>query len=444
MLPVTTATTAVLDGLPKVLRPAVEDYLDAHRHPELSGAEKRTAALVARRLNAAGFEVATGVGGHGVVGLLRNGPGPVVMLRAELDALPVQENTGLSYASEAVALGAEGRPVPVMHACGHDLHLACLTGTASLLSGARDHWCGTLMIVGQPAEETLSGARAMLEDGLYSRFATPGVVLAQHTAPLPAGMVAHAHGPVLAGSRMIEVLVHGKGGHAASPHLAVDPVVAAAAIVLRLQTVVSRESSPAEQVVLTVGSLHAGTHGNVVPDTATLEISARAFTEGTLDRVTAAVRRIVAAECAASGCPREPTVRTVSSSHPTASDASVAAAVRHAHEQVLGPERVAGWVPSTATEDFPLFGPAGSRLHGADDVRTAYWMLGCVGPRQWAETPGDSAAAKMASLPPNHAPAFRPDPRLAVPAGITALASAALTHLPPPAAGRTSRRSPTG
>ncbi|WP_328540363.1 amidohydrolase [Streptomyces sp. NBC_00344] len=444
MLPVTTDTAAVLDGLPKVLRPAVEVYLDIHRHPELSGAEERTAALAARRLTTAGFQVTTGVGGHGVVGLLRNGPGPVVMLRAELDALPVREATGLPYASEAVVPDSAGRPVPVMHACGHDLHLACLTGTASLLSAMAGHWRGTLMIVGQPAEETLCGARAMLEDGLYSRFAPPGVVLAQHTAPLPAGMVAHAHGPILAGSRMIEVVVHGTGGHAASPHLTVDPVVAAAAIVLRLQTVVSRESSPAEQVVLTVGSLHAGTRGNVVPDAATLEISARAFSEEALDRVTAAVRRIVAAECAASGCPRAPTVRTVSRSHPTVSDASAATAVRDIHEHVLGPERVAGWLPSTATEDFPLFGSAGSRLHGAVGVRVAYWMLGCVGPRQWAETPGESAAAKMASLPPNHSPFFRPDPRLAVPAGITALATAALSHLAGPAAVPAPRPAPSG
>lgn len=423
----------VLDGLPRVLRPTVADYLDLHRHPELSGAEERTAARHAERLRDAGLEVTTGVGGHGVVGVLRNGPGPVVMLRAELDALPVREATGLPYASEAVALDGEGRPVPVMHACGHDLHLACLGGTAALLAGATGHWSGTLVTVGQPAEETLDGARAMLEDGLYTRFPVPDVVLAQHTAPLPAGMVAHAHGPVLAGSRLLEVVVHGSGGHAASPHLAVDPVVAAAAIVLRLQTVVSRETSPAEQVVLTVGSLHAGTRGNVVPASATLEVSVRAFGDEALERVTAAVHRIVAAECAASGCPREPSVRVLAQSQPTLADPGTAAAVRRAHERTLGAARVAVWPASTATEDFPLYGPAGAGLHGATEVRTAYWMLGCVGPEQWARTPGTGAAAKMGALPPNHSPGFRPDPRLAVPAGVTALTAAALVQLAEPA-----------
>ncbi|MEU6343638.1 amidohydrolase [Streptomyces sp. NPDC046977] len=424
MHPTAPATTAVLDGLPGVLRAAVEDHLDIHRHPELSGAEERTAARVAARLTAAGYETAGGVGGHGVVGLLRNGPGPVVLLRAELDALPVQERTGLAWASE--------RP-GVMHACGHDLHLACLTGTADLLAGAAAHWSGTLMVVGQPAEETLSGARALLEDGLYERFATPDAVLAQHAAPLPAGMAAHApaHGPVLAGSRLLEVVVHGSGGHAAAPHLAVDPVVAAAAIVLRLQTVVSRETAPAEQVVLTVGSLHAGVRGNIVPDRATLEVSVRAFTDAALDRVESAVRRIATAECAASGCPREPSVRVLAQSPPTVPDAGAAETVRRAHERALGERRVALWPASTATEDFPLFGPAGAALHGAQGIRTAYWMFGCTGPRQWAGTPGDSAAEKMAALPPNHAPDFRTDPRLAVPAGITALTAAALAFLGP-------------
>jgi hippurate hydrolase len=272
----------------------------------------------------------------------------------------------------------------------------------------------------------------MLEDGLYTRSPVPDVVLAQHTAPLPAGMVAHAHGPVLAGSRLLEVVVHGSGGHAASPHLAVDPVVPAAAIVLRLQTVVSRETAPAEQVVLTVGSLHAGTRGNIVPASATLEVSVRAFTDAALDRVTAAVRRIVTAECAASGCPSEPSVRTLAQSHPTLPDTATAA-VRRAHEQAFGAGRVGVWPASTATEDFPLFGPAGVPLHGATGVRTAYWMLGCVGPGQWARTPGEGAAAKLAALPPDHSPGFRPDPRLAVAAGVTALTTAALAHLAGPA-----------
>lgn len=194
-----------------VLGSAAEFYADVHRHPELSGAERRTAGRFARWLSGAGYDVTPGVGGHGVVGVLRNGPGPVVLVRAELDALPLREETGLPYASTV------GDPAPAMHACGHDAHLACAAGAATVLAGAADRWRGTLVVVGQPAEETLTGAAAMLADGLYERFPAPGVVLAQHTVPLPAGMVAHGDGPLLAASRTVEIVVHGRGGHAGRP-----------------------------------------------------------------------------------------------------------------------------------------------------------------------------------------------------------------------------------
>ncbi|MFD7638843.1 amidohydrolase, partial [Streptomyces sp. NPDC059873] len=240
--------TPVLDGIRGILRPAAAFCLDLHRHPELSGEERRTAARLGEWLTEAGYEVTGEIGGHGVVGVLRNGDGPRVLIRAELDALPVTERTGLPYASEG----------PAMHACGHDLHLAAAAGAASLLSRARDRWRGTVVIIGQPAEETLVGARAMLADGLYERFGRPDVVLAQHTAPLPSGMVAHGYGPMLAGSAGFEVVVHGRAGHAGTPQLAVDPVVTAAAAVLRLQSVVARESAPTEPAVLNVGSFHAG------------------------------------------------------------------------------------------------------------------------------------------------------------------------------------------
>lgn len=414
---------------PAELGPVAELYLDLHRHPELSGSEQRTAGRFADRLAAAGYRVETGIGGHGVAGVLRNGPGPVVMLRAELDALPVEERTGRPYASTETARTADGRRVPVMHACGHDVHLACAAGAAAALAGAADGWRGTVLVVGQPAEETLQGARAMLADGLYRRFEPPSVVLAQHTAPLPAGMVAHGSGPVTAGSATLEVVIHGRGGHAAAPHLAVDPVVAAASVVLRLQSVVSQETSPAEQVVLTVGSLEAGSRGNVIPDRATLGVTVRGFSEHVLDRVVAAVRRIVRAEAAASGCPQEPTVETVSRSGVNTPDPGVVAAVRAAHESAFGRQRVTHWPPSMATEDFPLFGEAGVGLHGVAGVRTAYWMLGMVGPEQWAAAPGDSAAQKLASLPPNHSPEFRPHVRLTLGTGVSALVTAALAHL---------------
>ncbi|MFI8513417.1 amidohydrolase [Streptomyces sp. NPDC085460] len=389
-----------------VLRSALTLYLDVHSSPEPSGAEERTARVFGDRLAALGLEETRGVGGHGVVGVLRNGPGPRVFLRAELDALPLAEETGLPYASGNGA----------MHACGHDLHLAAACGAAELLARTRGEWRGTVVVVGQPAEETLTGARAMLADGLYERFGRPDVVLAQHAAPLPAGMVAHGtpRAPVTAASAALEVTVHGRGGHAGTPHLTVDPVVTAAAIVLRLQAVVSRESAPGEHVTLTVGTLRAGTAVNVVPATASLGIGVRALSEASLDRSLAAVERIVRAECAASDCPRDPDV-TVATRVPALWGATAeTAAVRAAHTALFGPERVTDWPPSAASEDFALYG-------GAGEVPLVYWMTGVTGARQWAATGG--------RVPPNHSPRFAPDVRSALPPAITALTAAALDRL---------------
>ncbi|WP_411113798.1 amidohydrolase [Streptomyces sp. 029-5] len=410
--------TPVLDGVRGILRPAVAFYLDLHRHPELSGEERRTAARLGEWLTEAGYEVTGEVGGHGVVGVLRNGDGPRVLIRAELDALPVEERTGLPYASEG----------PAMHACGHDLHLAAAAGAASLLARARDRWRGTVVIVGQPAEETLTGARAMLADGLYERFGRPDVVLAQHSAPLPGGMVAHGYGPMLAGSVGFEAVVHGRAGHAGTPQLAVDPVVTASAAVLRLQSVVSRESAPTEPAVLNVGSFHSGSGGNLIPDRATLGITVRGMSERALDRMAASVERIVRAECAASGCSRDPEITVVSRSPVTHPDPAATELVRDAHLRLYGRERVALWPPAMASEDFPLYGDAGVSVHGMPGIPLAYWMFGTVGPRTWARTPG-SAEEKLAALPPNHSPEFAPDVRTALPAGITAMTSAALCWL---------------
>ncbi|MER5966454.1 amidohydrolase [Streptomyces sp. NPDC002057] len=412
-LPSASAVPAVLAPVDRVVRPALTLYLDVHRTPEVSGEERRTAALLADRLAALGLEVTRGIGGHGVVGVLRNGEGPRVYLRAELDALPLTERTGLPYASGNGA----------MHACGHDLHLAAATGAAELLARAAAHWRGTLVVLGQPAEETLTGARAMLEDGLYERFGRPDVVLAQHAAPLPSGMVAHGtpYGPVTAASTALDVVLHGRGGHAGTPHLAVDPVVTAAAVITRLQTVVSRESSPADQVTLTVGTLRAGTAVNVVPDTAELGIGLRALTDASLDRALTAVERIVRAECAASACPRGPEITTVSRTPALWGDTAATLAVRAAHTALHGTARVVDWPPSLASEDFPLYGDGGVTSHGESGVPLVYWMVGAAGPRQWADSAGQ--------LPPNHSPLFAPDVRSALPHAITTLTAAALDRL---------------
>ncbi|MEU1279141.1 amidohydrolase [Streptomyces sp. NPDC005805] len=394
-----------------MLRPALEFYLDLHLHPELSGDEHRTAGLLATWLEHHGCEVARGVGGgHGVVGVLRNGPGPTVALRTELDALPVTERTGLPYASTVPG---------VMHACGHDLHLAAAAGALARLAAARDAWRGTVLVIGQPAEETLDGARTMLADGLYERFGTPAAVLAQHTAPLPAGTVAHpGPGPLMPAGATLDVVIHGRGGHGGTPHLTVDPVLTAASAVVRLQSVVARETAPAEQVVLTVGALHAGERANVIPDRAELAVSVRAFDDAALDRVRAAVERIVRAECAASGCPAGPEFTVTSRSPALTPDPALTAAVRGAHEAVLGPGRVATAPPLTAVEDIAHF--------RRDGVPLAYWLLGVTGARRLRE-----AAATGEPVPSNHSPEFAPEVRTALPTGITALTTAALHVLDP-------------
>lgn len=400
-----------------VLRPALALYLDLHAHPEPSGQEARTADRFGRRLAAAGCEVTHGVGGHGVVGVLRNGDGPRVWLRAELDALPMRERTGLPYAS---------RRTDAMHACGHDLHLAAAAGAADLLARLSDRWRGTLLVVGQPAEETLSGAEAMLSDGLYERFGRPGVVLAQHAAPLPSGTVAHAPDgtPMAAAGAVLDVVLHGQGGHAATPHLAVDPVVAAAAVVTRLQTVVARETAPADQVTLTVGTLRAGTAANVIPDRAELGVGVRASSEASLDRALTAVRRIVLAESAAAGAPREPEVTVASRSAALRCDPHTTDAIRRAHAGLLGSGRVLSWPGSMATEDFPLFGDAGATVHGQHGVPLVYWMLGVVGADAWRRATADGPDASPPA--PNHSPHFAPHVGSALRPAIAALTSAAL------------------
>lgn len=395
------------------VRPALTLYLDVHRTPEVSGEESRTAALFADRLAAIGFEVARGIGGHGVAGVLRNGDGPRVYLRTELDALPLTERTGLPYASVNGA----------MHACGHDLHLAAATGAADLLARTTDHWRGTLVVLGQPAEETLTGARAVLADGLYERCGRPDAVLAQHAAPLPAGMIAHGgpHTPMAAASATLSVILYGRGGHAATPHLTVDPVVTAAAVISRLQTIASRETAPSDQLTLTVGTVKAGTVVNVVPDTVELGIGLRALTDETLDRALAALDRIVRAECAASACPREPDLTTLSRSPALRVDPHTTEAVRSAHTTLYGPERVTTWPASMAAEDFPLYGDAGLAVHGEPGIPLVYWMLGTTGRAQWEASP--------TRVPPNHSSRFAPAVRTALPAAITALTAAALNQL---------------
>ena len=281
-------------------------YRDLHAHPELSFAEHRTAGVVAARLRDLGYQTTTGVGRTGVVGVRANGNGPTVLLRADMDALPVLERTGLDYASTVRAAGADGKDGPVMHACGHDAHVTCLLGAAAVLVGDMSNWSGTLLLVFQPAEEVGEGAQAMIDDGLFDRFGLPDVVLGQHVAPLPAGLLGVTSGPAFAAADSLRVVLHGRGGHGSRPESAVDPVLMAAATVQRLHAIVSRELPAADAAVVTVGALHAGTAPNVISDQAELLLSVRSFNQTVRGKVLRAIERIVTAEAAASGAPAAP------------------------------------------------------------------------------------------------------------------------------------------
>src|SRR5689334_21486248 len=327
-------------------------YRDIHANPELSMQERNTAAAVAKRLAAFGYQVHDGVGGTGVVGLLRNGDGPTVMLRADMDALPVKEATGLPYASTVTAADADGNDVPVMHACGHDMHVAWLAGVTALLAGARDDWHGTVLAIFQPAEEIAAGAQAMIDDGLFDRFPKPEVIFGQHVMPAPAGDVAYRPGTTQAAADSLEVRLFGRGAHGSMPESSVDPVVMAAATVLRLQTIVSREIAARDAAVVTIGALQAGTKDNVIPDEAVLKINVRTFDEQVRAHVLDAIERIVQAEATASGAPRPPEIKTTEHYPLTTNDPEQTAQVAAALRAQLGDDRVRELAaPVSASED---------------------------------------------------------------------------------------------
>ncbi|WP_317444468.1 amidohydrolase [Streptomyces collinus] len=396
-------------GLPV---PDLEDfYRDLHRHPELSLSEHRTAGKLAGRLQAAGFETAEGVGGTGVAGVLRNGDGPTVLLRADMDALPVREETGLPYAS-----ATDG----VMHACGHDLHVTWLAGAAGALAAGRDIWNGTLLVVGQPAEETGQGARRMVEDGLYERFGCPDVLLGQHAAPGPTGLYPHAPGLIMSASTDVDIVVHGRGGHGSRPEATVDPVVTAAHLVVRLQTVVSRELAAREAAVLTVGRIEAGTRHNIIPTEARIALNLRTQSEEVRTRMLAAIRRIARGECLAAGCPSEPTV-TVGNTFPvTVNDADTDARVAAVHGEMFGAGTVFDPGPAMGSEDFPQL--------ALGSIPYSYWFVTTTPADVWDEAPGETLPEKFSAVPSNHSPRFAPDLSTVVP-GVRTLVSGALAFL---------------
>ena len=398
-------------------------YRDIHAHPELAFQERRTAGLVAARLRDLGYDTTTGVGLTGVVGVRKNGAGPTVLLRADMDALPVQEQTGLDYASIARGTDGDGTEVPLMHACGHDMHVTCLLGAAAELAHDTSSWRGTLLCVFQPAEETGEGARAMIDDGLFDRFGVPDVVLGQHVSPIPAGLFGLRPGPAFAAADALRVVLRGKGAHASRPEIAVDPIVMAAATVLRLQGIVSREVAAADTVVVTVGALHAGTRANIIPGEAELLLSVRTFDEVVRGKVIAAIERIVRAEAAASGGPADPEITVFQSFPALVNDAAACARVSEAFGSDLGQGLVLDPGPVTASEDLGL-------LASASGAPCAYWLLGSADPALFAGvTSLEEAEVIVRGLPSNHSPLFAPviDPTLRT--GIAALTSAARAWL---------------
>ena len=399
------ASTTTAKALPAELR---DFYIDLHKNPELSLHEEKTAAKVAERLRQAGFEVTTGVGGTGVVGVLKNGAGPTVMLRTELDALPVEEKTGLPYASTVRVKDDAGTEVPVMHACGHDVHMTALVGTAAEMARSKAHWHGTLVFIGQPAEERIRGARAMLKDGLFTRFPKPDFVVALHDTPnLPAGQLGVTSGYALASSDSVDLTIYGKGGHGAAPQTTVDPIVIAARTILALQTIVAREKDPQDPAVVTVGSIHGGNKHNIIPDEVKLQITVRAYKEEVRKRILAAIERIAKAEAAAAGAPKEPAFAVIESCHATFNDPKLTARIAATLRRTFGDGNVIEVPAQMASEDFSEYGLTG--------VPAVQWSLGAGDPVKLKET---TAAGKE---PPSlHSSLFAPDRDPTIATGIAA------------------------
>jgi amidohydrolase len=412
--------TPVLAGLDALAPDLTAFYRELHQSPELSLQEEKTAGKLAERMRALGFEVTPKVGGHGVVAVLRNGKGPTVLLRTDMDGLPVEEKTGLPYASQMKTTDANGQSVSVMHACGHDVHMTAWLGTATLLSRSKERWRGTLVMVGQPAEEQGIGARRMLEDGLFHRFPKPDFALALHDlATAPSGTVEYVPGYAMANVDSVDITLYGKGGHGAFPHATVDPIVLAARTVMALQTIVSREKSPLEPAVITVGSIHGGTQHNIIPDQVKLQLTVRSFKPEVRKQLLTAIERVVNAEAQVSGAPRKPDVSVTGGTSATYNDPELTKRLVGAVSKALGAANVHESQPLMGGEDFSAYGLAG--------VPSAMLWVGAVEPKRYAK-----ATAAGEPLPSLHSSLFAPDADRTVRTGVTSLTTSALELLGTP------------
>src|SRR5246127_4879176 len=383
-------------------------YLDLHEHPELSNHETQTAEKLAARLRTAGYDVTEHVGGTGVVAILKNGSGPTIMLRTELDALPVEEKTGLPYASKVHMKDDAGRDVPVMHACGHDLHMAAILGTAEIMARIKNTWHGTLMLIGQPAEEGFGGAKVMINDGLFTRFPKPDVAVALHVGnTFPAGVVGITPGVYNTNADSIRITIYGKGGHGASPNTTIDPIVIAARTILSLQPLVSPEVKPGEMAIVTVGYIRAGTKNNIIPDQAEMGLTVRTYKQEVRKQILAAITRITKGEAAAADAPREPLIDRYQGDDSVYNDPALAQRLRAPLEAALGKDNVVIAEPITTSEDFSYYVEEG--------VPGFYFSLGGADPKKFEE-----AKASGTPLPSNHSPLFAPDLDPALHTAITA------------------------
>ena len=404
----------ITDRLPEL----VALYTHLHTHPELSYQEVETSKRIADELTKAGAQVTPNVGKLGVVGVLKNGEGPVVLVRTDMDALPVTEETGLPYASKAKAHDKTGREVGVMHACGHDVHMSSFIGTARWLADHRDRWSGTVVMVAQPAEETVGGAKEMLADGLYSRFPKPDFALALHCRPdQPVGSVAYCSGPALASSTSISIIVRGKGGHGAWPHRTIDPIVLAAFLIVDMQTIVSREIEPSEPAVITVGSIHGGTKHNIIPDEVKLQLTLRSFSEPVRQQLIAGIKRRAMALAQAHQAP-EPTVEVEEGTPPTINTPALVERLVPAFIELLGSANVSPAKPVMGAEDFSLFNEG--------NVPIFMFWLGTLSPDRLA-----SFAAKGETPPVLHSAKYFPEPSPSIATGVRAMTTAVVKLLPP-------------
>jgi hippurate hydrolase len=420
-----TLTDALKQSGPPLLQELEAIYTDVHRHPELSMQEVRTAKIAADWVQALGYEVTREVGGTGVVAVLRNGAGPTVMLRADMDALPMQEKTGLPYASTETAKDEDGATVGIAHSCGHDMHVTWLMGAARVLAQNRGAWSGTALLVFQPGEETAQGATSMVADWGDGRFPRPDVILGQHVMVGASGTVNFRPGVALSAGDSLKIRLFGRGSHGSQPQTSIDPVIMAAATTLRLQTIVSREVAPSEPAVLTIGALQAGTKENIIPDDATIKLNMRTFSDDTREYMLKAIRRICCAECDASGAERPPEFTTINSYPLTENDAAATQRIAQAFQAEFGPDAFLAPNPASASEDFSVFG----RTWGVPYV---FWFVGGTDPQLYAKAVAEKTVNR---IPSNHSPMFAPVIHPTLETGLRAMLAAAAGWLCAPAAG---------